>query len=157
MPFDFLLWFIQFLIAAYVILFDFLFRTKSNTYTSGGSSHAQVVRVNHYTDVTVQSGGVLSAPAWDGNTGGILVFRASGRLTVEAGGLIEATGRGFRGGEGAYSRGQAYQGEGIAGIGGASYLANSNGGGGGWGDDFSGGGGGHGSAGGNGVGGVNPG
>jgi hypothetical protein len=59
---------------------------------------ANVVRVPNYTDVTVRDGTSLVAPDWDGATGGVLVFRASGVVTVEPAGRITATGKGFRGG-----------------------------------------------------------
>jgi hypothetical protein len=71
----------------------------TNTYTQGGNSRAQVIWVPQYTNVTVQSGGTLSAPAWDGSVGGILVFRATGNLSIN--GSIDMGGRGFRGGSGA--------------------------------------------------------
>ncbi len=122
-----------------------------NTYTNGGNSHAQVVRVNHYTDVTVQNGGVLSAPAWDGNTGGILVFKANGLTAIQSGGNATISGGqgvdnvasdnagggiggGFRGGNNIYTPGQlwttALQGEGINGLGSRLSTQNANGGGG---------------------------
>ena len=62
----------------------------SNTYTVGGNSKAQVIRVMQYGNVTVQSGGTITAHAWDGSTGGIVAFRSSG--TVNIAGTIVATG-----------------------------------------------------------------
>src|SRR5205085_6110863 len=46
------------------------------------SSGQVVVRVRHYREVSIQAGGVLTAHGWDGGTGGIVVYRASGRTTV---------------------------------------------------------------------------
>jgi hypothetical protein len=95
---------------------------------SGG--RAQVVRIDQYRNVTVHSGGVVTAPAWDGLTGGLLVFRASGQLIVQ--GTITMNGRGYRGGQSASptSR-QGWQGESMSGIGGQSQSTNLNSGGGG--------------------------
>lgn len=59
---------------------------------------ANVVRVPNFTDVTVPDGTSLVAPPWDGSQGGVLVFRATGEVFVETGGRIDASGRGFRGG-----------------------------------------------------------
>ncbi|MSP54468.1 MAG: hypothetical protein EXR69_02500 [Myxococcales bacterium] len=78
----------------------------------------QVVRVPQYTDVTVATGGVLNAPVWDGATGGILAFRATGTVTVDSGGLIEVDEAGYAAGEtGPFSNGDGYQGESYAGAG----------------------------------------
>lgn len=57
----------------------------------------QVVRVPHYTDLTID-GGTITAPEWDGRTGGIVFFRASGTVEFINGGKINVTGAGFRGG-----------------------------------------------------------
>ena len=83
-------------------------RPLVNTYTEGGNSNAQVVFVPHYTDVTVQSGAVLTAQAWNGTTGGILAFRASGPVLVLSGGMINLNGNGYRG---AYPVGWGYLGD----------------------------------------------
>ncbi len=104
---------------------------------------AQAIRVPRYRNITVQSSGTLTAPAWDGGTGGILVFQANG--TVDVGGSIAmnggstsnqygATGSGFWGGNGVGWGGgtdYSFQGEGTPGAGGKSTSANGNGGGGG--------------------------
>jgi len=123
-------------------------KSIANTYTSGGNSHAQVIRVNHYTDVTVQNGGIVSAPAWNGNTGGILVFRASGIVRVDVGGRIDVNGLGFRGtSHGArYNNQTGVQGESFIGSGTKTWDPNGNGGGGGQGTQDAGGGGGGGNA-----------
>jgi RHS repeat-associated protein len=69
-----------------------------NGYYVDGNSVAQVLRVYQYNNITVQSGGTLTAHAWDGNNGGIVAFKASGPLVVN--GLIEASSLGYRGGKG---------------------------------------------------------
>jgi len=99
-----------------------------HTYTVGDNSRAQVIQVPHYYNVTVQSGGSLRAPDWDGNTGGILIFRASG--TVDIAGTVTmiggngqnrtgdqqggGTGGGFRGGNNSTDGSGAWAGEGIS-------------------------------------------
>ncbi len=65
-----------------------------STYTVGGNSKAQAIRVPQFRNVTVQSGGILTAHAWDGTTGGILAFLATGTVTVN--GTILADYKGFR-------------------------------------------------------------
>jgi hypothetical protein len=57
---------------------------------------AQVVRVPEYGNLTVPAARTVTAPAWDGATGGIVVFLATGTVTVD--GVVDASGRGFRGG-----------------------------------------------------------
>lgn len=63
-----------------------------NTYSVPGL--VQLVRVPQYANVTVSP--VLSCPAWNGSTGGVLVLEASGILTLNAD--IDVSGKGFRGG-----------------------------------------------------------
>jgi hypothetical protein len=117
------------------------------TYSDSGGDVAQAVLVPRYTDVTVAVGATLTAPAWNGSTGGILALRATGKVTIQ--GKVDMSGRGFRGGKAAVS-GSDYvfngQGEGTAGPGAKAAEANGNGGGAGCGQ-ASGAGGGHGTAG----------
>ncbi|RKG92587.1 adhesin, partial [Corallococcus sp. CA053C] len=56
----------------------------------------QVVRVPEYEDVVIPRGTGLVARDWDGSTGGVLAFVARGRVTND--GVIDASGKGFRGG-----------------------------------------------------------
>ncbi len=56
---------------------------------------AQVVAVPQYNSVLVNPGAMLTAPQWDGQKGGILVFL--NKTDVAAGGTITMTGKGFRG------------------------------------------------------------
>ncbi len=118
-----------------------------NTYTAVGSNNkAQVLKVPHYRDLTVQDGGVLTARAWDGNSGGVAVFKASGSVTIEGSARIDMAGKGFRGAP-TNNNVAGSQGEGQYGSGGQSCSANGVGGGGGgsygYGDAPGGGGGGH--------------
>ena len=70
----------------------------NNAYSSSGINRAQVVWVPHYQNITILTGATLTAHAWDGNTGGILVFKASQNLIVQPGASIDVTGLGFAGG-----------------------------------------------------------
>ncbi|RJP53338.1 MAG: hypothetical protein C4586_01555 [Anaerolineaceae bacterium] len=106
-----------------------LSKPLGSTYTIGGNSKAQVLVVSQYHDVTVQSGGILSAHAWDGSTGGIVAFRANG--TVSVAGTLTASGKGYRGGTGNTGQDWSYQGEGTNGAGAAAAAPNNNGNGGG--------------------------
>lgn len=70
--------------------------TLANPLASTYAAGAQAVVVPQYTSVNVAAGGSLSAPPWNGTTGGILAFQASGSVTVD--GAVTMAGRGFRGG-----------------------------------------------------------
>ena len=73
----------------------------SNTYGGANFASQKVVvqRVPQWTDVTISSGVSLTANAWDGTSGGIIVFRAMGTVNVASGATIVATGLGYRGGD----------------------------------------------------------
>lgn len=60
----------------------------TNTYTNDASSKAQVIKVPNYTTVTVSSGGTITADAWNGTTGGVVFFRATGTVNIQSGGTI---------------------------------------------------------------------
>ncbi len=120
------------------------------SFTSNGANRAQVVVVPSYATVDVQSGGTLTGPQWDGNTGGILAFRAVGVVNIT--GSVNMDGRGFRGANHescGYRNQDGGRGEGHAGTAGTGNSANGSGGGGGQGtqDAGAGGGGGYGTAG----------
>ncbi len=55
----------------------------------------QVIEVKQYTNVTINSGGVLTCAPWDGNTGGVVAFLASSNLTINSGGWIDVSAKGF--------------------------------------------------------------
>jgi hypothetical protein len=64
------------------------------------SSKAQIVHVWHFNNVTV-NGSTLTTKTWDGVTGGILAFRATGSVKLNSSSsYISATGKGFSGGSG---------------------------------------------------------
>jgi hypothetical protein len=62
-----------------------------------GQRRFQVIRVPQYSSATL--GGTLTAPAWDGTTGGFVVLDVAGQLNWN-GNAINASGIGFRGGAG---------------------------------------------------------
>jgi len=104
---------------------------SSNQFSVVAAQATQVVRVPEYTDFTITGSGSITAPTWLGQSGGLVVFRASGTVTIN--GAINVAGLGFRGGVGFFagSAGQAFQGESYPGFGAASTAANGGGGGGG--------------------------
>ena len=63
----------------------------ANNYATG----AQAIVVPQYTSVTVSTGATLTAPAWDGSKGGVLIFQCNGNVTID--GTLSMRGRGFRG------------------------------------------------------------
>lgn len=135
----------------------------TNIGTTTVNQRIMLQRVPQYSNVTIQSGGSLTANAWNGQKGGVLAFYASGTMDVQSGGSIDAVGKGFRGGSAlssCTSFDYSYQGESYNKTGVKTALANLGGGGGGNTDcyevDDGGGGGGYGSSGGGGGGG-NPG
>jgi len=60
----------------------------------------QLVSVPRYTDVVTD--GDVTAPAWNGMVGGVVVLRADGTLTLDAD--IDVSGKGFRGGYASFPR-----------------------------------------------------
>ena len=77
-----------------------------------------LVRVPNYTDVTVGSAGLLTTGAWDGEAGGVLVFRATGIVSIAAGGAVAMDESGYAGGStGSGYNYDAYQGESYGGEG----------------------------------------
>ncbi len=63
--------------------------------SSAGQRTFQVIRVPQYANATVS--GTVSALPWNGSTGGVLAIDVADRLTF-AGGTLNASGLGFRGG-----------------------------------------------------------
>lgn len=83
-----------------------------NTYTSSdynsttlvAQKRYQVIRVPQYSTATLGSG--LTALAWNGRAGGVLVFDVAGTLTL-GGATVSVAGKGFRGGGGRQLNGVA--------------------------------------------------
>jgi Stigma-specific protein, Stig1 len=66
------------------------------TYTTDTRvTRAQIVAVAEYTDLFIGPTGQLTAPEWNGRTGGILAVETTGDLIVQ--GSVTMNGRGFRG------------------------------------------------------------
>ena len=72
-----------------------------NSYTSSpassfqGQRSFQVIRVPQYSSATLS--GTISPPAWNGSTGGVVALDVAGNLNLSSG-VIDVSGRGFRGG-----------------------------------------------------------
>ncbi len=67
-------------------------------YTLGNfSEKVIVVRVPRYNDLTISNGATLTADAWDGQTGGVVVVEVLGNTVVN--GTIDVSEKGFRGGD----------------------------------------------------------
>jgi uncharacterized repeat protein (TIGR01451 family) len=64
-----------------------------NTYAS---TLAQVIRVPQFSNLTIDSGASVTAPAWNGSTGAIVAVHVQGTTTIN--GQIDLVGKGFRGG-----------------------------------------------------------
>ena len=64
--------------------------------TQDGRRSFQVIKVRQYRDLTVS--GTVTAPVWNGATGGMVALDVSGQFTLN--GSIDVTGKGFRGGGG---------------------------------------------------------
>ncbi len=73
--------------------------TTYDYYAVGGTPRkVQVIRVPRFTTLTINAGGVLTCDDWNGTVGGVLVVEVQGNTVINAGGSIDATARGFRGG-----------------------------------------------------------
>ncbi|GIW22040.1 MAG: hypothetical protein KatS3mg068_1047 [Candidatus Sericytochromatia bacterium] len=68
---------------------------NANATATSGQKRFQVIRVPQYSSLTLS--GTVTAPAWNGNTGGVLAFDVAGILNFN-GATIDMTGKGFRGG-----------------------------------------------------------
>jgi hypothetical protein len=89
-----------------------------NNYYDGTTQKIMVQRVPNYTDVTINTGGSLTSSAFDGNKGGVVIFRANGTVTINADNGITVSNKGFRGGIGGGNGGETYNGVGTIGGGG---------------------------------------
>src|SRR5262245_33270707 len=64
------------------------------SYSAAGKT--QIIRVPQYTSLTINSGGSLTAPAWDGHIGGVVVAHVQNSAIIN--GAIDVSGLGYRGG-----------------------------------------------------------
>lgn len=74
---------------------SFAYQNSNYSAATTGQYRYQVIRVSLYYDAVL--GANISAPAWDGNTGGVLVIHAARNFSF-AGFSLNASGAGFRGG-----------------------------------------------------------
>jgi len=72
------------------------YRTR-NSSGSNGQSRWQAIRVPQYSSATATN---VTAPAWDGETGGVVVMDIESNLTLSGATAINVDGLGFRGGAG---------------------------------------------------------
>ena len=113
-----------------------------NSY-DGTTQKITLQRIPNYTNVTIQSGGILTVSSWNTTKGGIVFFRASGTVDVQSGGSLTVSELGYRngaGGGGCYSGtcqdGESYNGQPAAltdelrNLGGGGGCINGGGGGG---------------------------
>lgn len=82
---------------------NFTYSLANSYYTqafgSGTSTRSyQVIRVPRYNNLTINAGASVTAPAWNGSTGGVVVIDATGVLALN--GSINVSALGFRGGGG---------------------------------------------------------
>lgn len=71
----------------------------TRSYSSGNGIQAyQVIRIPRYYDLTINASSSITAPAWNGSTGGVIVLEAADIVTIN--GSVIADALGFRGGGG---------------------------------------------------------
>ena len=71
--------------------------TRTYTATTGIRTY-QVIRVPRYYDLTINAASSITAPTWNGSTGGVIVLEAANVITIN--GSVTANALGFRGGGG---------------------------------------------------------
>ncbi|PHR46680.1 MAG: hypothetical protein COA32_09350 [Fluviicola sp.] len=68
----------------------------TKNYTATG--HVQIVRIPRFEDLTVPNNSSITAPSWNGSSGGVVAIEVNGDLTITGTGNINADEIGFRGG-----------------------------------------------------------
>ncbi|MGE0126744.1 MAG: DUF11 domain-containing protein [Blastocatellales bacterium] len=66
-------------------------------FSYSAAAKTQIIRVPQYTSLTINNDGSLTAPAWDGKTGGVVVAHVQNNTIIN--GVIDVSGLGYRGGE----------------------------------------------------------
>ena len=81
----------------------------TQTFTAGTAIRSyQIIRVPRYYDLTIAASSSITAPAWNGATGGIVVLEAANTLNFAAAtSSVTVAGKGFRGGGGKQLTGSA--------------------------------------------------
>lgn len=82
---------------------NFTYSLANNYYTRAftattGTRRYQVIRIPRYYNLTINAAASITAPAWNGNSGGIVVLEAANVITIN--GSVTANASGFRGGGG---------------------------------------------------------
>ena len=75
---------------------NFSYSLAKNYYTQSGTRTYQVIRIPRYYNLTITGSGSVICPAWNGNTGGVVVLDAANVMTLN--GTVSSTALGFRGG-----------------------------------------------------------
>lgn len=60
--------------------------------------NVQVIKVPRYTTLSISGSGFITAPAWNGTTGGVAVVEVQNNATISSTPSFSLTGKGFRGG-----------------------------------------------------------
>ncbi len=82
-----------------VITIDCALKNSYSDTTYNHPGNTQIVRVPRYISLTVSTAtGLITCPAWDGHTGGVVVIEVQGNTSIGAGASINVAGKGFRGG-----------------------------------------------------------
>ena len=68
----------------------------ANNYTAAGK--VQIIRVPRYNNLILSAPATVTAPAWNGTIGGVVVIETNGTMTLNGNNNIDVTGKGFRGG-----------------------------------------------------------
>ncbi|MBE0645602.1 MAG: hypothetical protein IH600_16090, partial [Bacteroidetes bacterium] len=78
-----------------------------SSYSVAGKT--QLIRIPQYTSLTINSGGSITAQAWNGSTGGVAALHVQGTATIV--GSIDVSAKGFRGGALTSNGSQTLQGD----------------------------------------------
>lgn len=78
--------------------------SRSFSSTTGVRTY-QVIRVPRYYNLRIDDNMSVTAPPWNGSTGGVIVLEAANRITLRSGSVVNANALGFRGGGGKYFEG----------------------------------------------------
>lgn len=62
------------------------------------NGNVQVIKVPRYSSLTINTGGSITCPQWNGTTGGIVVLEVENNTILNSAGSINSSGKGFRGG-----------------------------------------------------------
>jgi len=69
----------------------------TRSYTAAGKT--QVVRVPRYSNLTINSPGSITCDPWNASVGGVCAIEVENNTVINAGGSMDVSGKGFRGGQ----------------------------------------------------------